>query len=106
MYETVTINDFHDHKFADIGTAPIAIYSDRALISITSAANLVKKDRKHLVRWLLINKIAMFHFTQINDSLTAMYFDDFIEFCIQEKNIADNQNAVVFLNHLLEDMSA
>lgn len=100
--EKVTISDFYRHKFAEIGEASIAIFRERVLISVTDAANLVRKDRKHLVKWLLINRIAMMHFHQINDSLTAIFFDDFIKFCLDERDTVDNYNAAMFLTHLVE----
>ena len=100
--EKVTVSDFHNHKFAEIGEANIAIFRERVLISVTDAANLIRKDRKHLVKWLLTNRIAMMHFHQVNDSLTAIFFDDFIKFCLDERDTADNYNAAMFLAHLVE----
>lgn len=101
LQEKVVISDFYNHEFSNTGSALIAITGDRALISITDAASLVGKDRKQLMRWLLINKVVMFHFAQFDKSLSAIFFDDFIEFCLHEREIADNQNAVNFLAHLL-----
>lgn len=103
LKEKVTISDFYKHEFAGIGSALMALVGDRALISVTDAANLIRKDRKHLVKWLLLNRIALLHFAQPSDSLTAIFFDNFIEFCLHEKDVADNQNAVNFLAHLISE---
>lgn len=102
LKEKVTISDFYNHEFTGIGSALMVLVGDRALISVTDAANLVRKDRKHLVKWLLLNRVSLLHFTQPDDSLTAIFFDNFIEFCLYEREVADNQNATIFLTHLVD----
>lgn len=110
MHVELTSDDFHKHKFGESGDADIAIIGEhRALISITDGAQLVKKERGNLIRWLWSNKITMFHCTNINKdgtTLTSIFFEDFINFCLYERDIADNYNASLFLTHLVNQESA
>lgn len=104
MQKGIKPSDFCKHKFDGIGEASIHLIGDKVLISVTDGARLIRKDRKQLIKWAFANRIDIFQCVEplTYECLTAIFFDDFIDFCLHEKNVADNYNAEVFLNHLLK----